>query len=349
MVSQLRVIKKPRAGGIPDHPINFPPLENLHLELLEIKKKLKSGVPSVVPSKKPTSIPIVVNKKEKEPESDGEEDSPRESKKKKPSRERVDKEDEDMVAALGEDEHSDAGEHSDADEHSGSEDEGDEHSGSEDEGEEEDDPYAGMTPEEREAMEKEEYIWRFRILKKKHKNPTVEIPDYNEHSDLPTMKRNYDRTVKELYLDESVETYRSYLLGSWIVMEFVSTQWLAVDLSGFTVQQTKMMYKYDSLLIELGEKSRERWGMNLPVEVRLLGFILLQAGIFYLGKIIASKFGNNVSEIFKGVTGQPPDAKQTKREDSKDKKPRGPKIKASDIRKMHEKKVDEENDVQDID
>jgi hypothetical protein len=348
MVSQLRVIKKPRSGDIPDHPINFPPLENLHLELIEIKKKLKSGVPSVVPSKKPTSIPIVVSKKE--PESDGEEDSPKESKKKKPPREIVDKDDEDMVAALGEaeDEDDHEGGHNDGDENSDSD--GDEHNDSEEgEGEEEDDPYAGMTPEEREAMEKEEYIWRFRILKKKHKNPTVDIPAYNEHSDLPTMKRNYDRTVKELYLDESVETYRSYLLGSWIVMEFISTQWLAIDLSGFTTQQTKMMHKYDSLLIELGEKSRERWGMNLPVEVRLLGFVLLQAGIFYLGKVIADKFGNNVSEIFKGVTGCPPDPKPSRRDDFKEKKPRGPKIKASDIRKMHEKKVDEEKDVRDID
>ena len=342
MVGQLRVIKKPRAGGIPDHPINFPPLENLHLELLENKKKLKSGLPSVSPSKRPTAIPIVVNKP-KEPESDVE-DSSRESKKKKVVHEKVDKEDEDMVAALGDDEVPDD-EGNEGDEESEGDEGGEEGEESEEEGE--DDPYAGMTPEEKEAMEKEEFIWRFRILKKKYKNPSIEIPDYNEHSDLPTMKRNYDRTIKELYLAESVETYRSYLLGSWIVMEFVSTQWLAIDLSGFTVQQTKMMHKYDSLLIELGEKSRERWGMNLPIEVRLLGFILLQAGIFYLGKIIASKFGNNVSEIFKGVTGQPPDIKPSKKDDSKDKKTRGPRIKASDIRKMHSKKVDEESDVQD--
>ena len=343
MVSQLRVIKKPRTGGIPDHPINFPPLENLHLELLENKKKLKSGLPLVSPSKRPTAIPIVITKDKSQEESVEQEDF--QEKKKKVTHEKVDKEDEDMVAALGEDIPDDERSSDEGD------DEGDDEGGSgEEEEEEEDDPYAGMSPEEKEAMEKEEFIWRFRILKKKYKNPSIEIPDYNEHSDLPTMKRNYDRTIKELYLDESVETYRSYLLGSWIVMEFVSTQWLAIDLSGFTVQQTKMMHKYDSILIELGEKSRERWGMNLPVEVRLLGFILLQAGIFYLGKIIADKFGNNVSEIFRGVTGQPPMQKDIPKSDKgKDKKTRGPRIKASDIRNMHSKKVDEESDVQDID
>ncbi len=343
MVSQLRVIKKPRTGGIPDHPTNFPPLENLHLELLENKKKLKSGLPSVSPSKRPTVIPITIAKVDSQEESVDQEDF-KDKKKKKIAHEKVDKEDEDMVAALGNDEVPDE----EGDDESGEEGDDESGEGSGEEGEEEeDDPYAGMTPEEKEAMEKEEFIWRFRILKKKYKNPSVEIPDYNEHSDLPTMKRNYDRTIKELYLDESVETYRSYLLGSWIVMEFVSTQWLAIDLSGFTVQQTKMMHKYDSLLIELGEKSRERWGMNLPIEVRLLGFIILQAGIFYLGKIIASKFGNNVSEIFKGVTGQPPTAKEIPKDKDKDKKTRGPRIRAADIRKMHSKKVDEESDVQD--
>ena len=362
MVSQLTVIKKPRSGGIPDHPINFPTLENLRLELLENKKKLKSGLPLISPSKIPASIPVIIAKTNDQPDPVEQEDV--REKKKKVVHEDIDKDDEDMVDALGEDAHAsgdndksgdDEGEDEDGED--GEEEDGEDGEEGEDEGKEEIvDPYAGMTPEEKEAMEKEEFIWRFRILKKKYNNPSVEIPVYNEHSDLPTMKRTYDRTIKELYLDESVETYRSYLLGSWIVMEFVATQLVGVDLSGFTVQQTQMMHKYDSLLIELGEKSRERWGMNLPVEVRLIGFILIQAGIFYLGKIIATKFGNNISELFKGVTGQPPTSKIPPKNDPKDQKeqngskPRGPRIKAADIRKMHSKKdASDEQDVQDID
>ena len=109
------------------------------------------------------------------------------------------------------------------------------------------------------AREKEEYIWRFRILKKKYKHPSYEIPSYNEHSDLATMKITYDRTVRELYLDSTVEQYRTYLMGGFLAVEYVCNQWLGIDLEGFTKQQLKLMHKYDMLLVELGEKSYERF------------------------------------------------------------------------------------------
>ncbi len=212
--------------------------------------------------------------------------------------------------------------------------------------EEEEDEYAGLSPEEREAKEREEYIWRFRILKKQYKNPQISIPEYNEHSDLPEMKRTYDRTIKELYLDDAVETYRTYLMGGFIVMEFACVQFLGLDFSGFTLQQTKMMYKYDRMLIELGEKSYNRWGMNIPVEFRMIGFIVIQACIFYLGKIISVKFGNSIGDLFKGITNQPPvrSSNSSEHEEEKPKKSktmRGPRIRPEDIRNMsHTKKKD---------
>lgn len=379
MVRSIIVVKRPRDDPIPDKPINFPPLENLHLELLENKRKLKPGLPLVPlqkrkpprpkaspPSPQGGSSPKAKAGKTKPPGSPA--GSPSKSKKtrfkdRKKSRKPIE-EDEDagMLAELGEDDVDPVELHLGEDEEeiefaaSDEEDIGDDEFADEVEEEpEEDDPYAGLSPEEREAKEKEEYIWRFRILKKQYKTPQVDIPNFNEHSDLQMMKTTYDRTIRELYLDDAVETYRTYLVGGFIVMEFVCTQWVGVDLSGFTIQQTRMMYKYDRLLIELGEKSYNRWGMNLPVEIRLIGFILLQAGIFYLGKIISTKFGNSVAELFKGITGQPPDRASSGSGGSpsmggmpasggqapqKKKRMRGPKIRPEDIRSMHAQEVD---------
>lgn len=178
-------------------------------------------------------------------------------------------------------------------------------------------------------------MWRFHILKKKYKNPATAIPDFNEHSELSEMKATYDRTTKELYLDSAVDSYRTYLIGGFMVTEFVCTNWAGVDLSGFTMTQTKMLYKYDMLLIELGEKSYNKWGMNLPVEVRLAGLIILQAGLFYLGKVISANYGNSMADLFKGFTGQPPDPKnEVTKEESNKKKMKGPRFKAEDIRNM---------------
>jgi hypothetical protein len=45
--------------------------------------------------------------------------------------------------------------------------------------------------------EKEEYIWRFKLLKKLH--PSHNIQDYNEGDDLQLMKTAYDQTIHEIY------------------------------------------------------------------------------------------------------------------------------------------------------
>jgi len=359
----LIITKKPRTTPILDKSIDFPPLHNLHLELLEVKKKLRHGVPlnpvqkRVLPKQRQTmekepsekketkeketkeKVPENLKSRNVAPKKEGKKDTTEKVKKSK----KVEQEDDDLIAELGEedihDELGDDGEEVFEDKEEVFEDE-EEVFEDEEIVEEEEDEYAGLTPEEREAKEREEYIWRFRILKKQYKNPQISIPDYNEHSDVPEMKRSYDRTIRELYLDDAVESYKTYLLGGFIVMEFACISWLGLDFSGFTLQQTKMMHKYDRLLIELGEKSYNRWGMNIPVELRLVGLIILQAGIFYLGKIISTKFGNSIGDLFKGITNQPPDKSSRSDESSEEDRPRksktmrGPKIKPDDIRNM---------------
>jgi hypothetical protein len=348
----LKVIKRPRSKPLLDIPINFPPLKNLHLELLEVKEKLKKGLPlipiskPIIPKKeisesseeeKPGPIispqPAKVSEEDKSPE----EKRPKDKKKKKEKKSKGKKKDA-MVQELGESTTSDSSSSSsDSSSSSGSSSSSSSGSskssasetsennteksateaGSQNEKEEEKeaeyDPYAGLSPEEREIKEKEEYIWRFRILKKQYgRNPAINIPEWNEHSDLTLMKTSYERTIRELYLDDAVETYRTYLFAGWMIMEYVCTQMIQIDLRGFTLQQTKMMHKYDRMLIELGEKSYTRWGMNLPVEVRLFGLILFQAAIFYLGKVLYDKLGSNAAALFSSFTGQPaPDAPQT--------------------------------------
>lgn len=414
----FKITKKPRETPLADIPIRFPKLENLHLELLEVKDKLKKNLPPIPISKpqinfrkdiKP-QLPQQDHKSEghnkedkqkrkekkrrdkhrkKEDRHDSrhrDEDRKHKSEKSEKSKSKVREEDEDdeLVLELGEDtptpSQSDkksskdkkhkkdkkepVKEASEESEESSSEEEETDDKDSEEEAssEEEDtidtqevDIYAGLSPEERLEMEKEEYVWKFRLLKKQFgKSASIPIPEFNEHSDLGMMKKSYERTIKELYLDDAVETYRTYLLGGWIVMEYVCTQFLEIDLEGFTLQQIKMMHKYDRMLIELGEKSYTRWGMNLPVEIRLLGMILFQAGIFYLAKIVSDKFGGNVGEIFRGMTGQPPPPEPLKRErENKPAEPnkpapksrmRGPRINADDIRQSaKEKEADDED------
>jgi len=351
----LIVTKKPRDDPIPDIPINFKPFQNLRLDLLEIKDKLKKGLPPIPRVNPSPPKPIQEKHKDRVEEKKKKIPSPLpESKDKKskqkdvlrvPTKKHSSSDDKSIGKDLGTTSDSDDDEETDDSSESGDT----AKSTAESEAaknikEDEYDIYAGLSPEEREKKEKEEFLWRFRILKKQYgKSSTIPIPEWNEFSDITHMKTSYERTIRELYLDDAVESYRTYLIGGWMAIEYVSTQILEIDMSGFTNQQIRMMYKYDRYLIELGEKSYSQWQLNLPVEIRLLGMILLQAALFYLGKIIHANYGARAGEMFEGFVGHPPSSKaqnnnshpQSEGEVNDappERKMRGPKIKAEDIR-----------------
>jgi hypothetical protein len=385
-MAQLLVIKVPRGKPLVDKPIEFPPLYNLHLDMLENKLKLKKTVPkqliqkrvmippaAVPPQPKPTTKEKFVPEQKKKETKEKPTSKSDTAKPTPPKSVSSDDEDDDLLGALGDD--------SDDDEDDGEVDD-DEVDGEADkpadaaakpqepEPEEEEDPDAGLTPEEKEAKEKEEYLWRFKILKKG--NPKKkDIPEFNEHDDLTAIKLAYERTVKEVHLDRNVSSYRTYLVGGFVALEFVAKNYMDIDLEGFAPQQIQMMDQYDSLLVELGERSYNRWGMNLPVEVKLIGMILIQAGLFYLCKCVSDKKGEGMANLIRGMTGAPmagaakpatqagegsktstTDDGEVKEKPAPAKKMRGPSVTASDIKKNFknsapQKKVDSDDEEDD--
>lgn len=141
-----------------------------------------------------------------------------------------------------------------------------------------------MTPEEKEARDIDEYLWRFRVLKKKY--PKAKIPEYSKHSDLLEMKVTYDRTLKELHMDDCINSYQNYVLMSFVAIEN-GCGWVGIDIRNFAKAERKALEKhreYDKFLIEMGEKSYSGWGMSLPVEIRLILFIVFKVITFFVVK-----------------------------------------------------------------
>ena len=375
MVQAIDVRRVSRDDEPRDLPASFGKLHDLHLDLIENKKKLKKGLPLIplrpIKIKHRESFKAINHLSDMSKERDKKREEREERRRKRKERRHGGKEemkplrdddagnfnkerhdgsdsDSELVQSLGAKTKKNATkkrrkekevlvigeEDSDVEalryeEEGESEEEEDGEEGESEEEEEEEE-------EESEESQKEEYLWRFRILKKAHRNPSVPIPEFNEHSDLEMMKTSYQRTLRELHLDETVDTYRNYLIGSCIVMEFVATRWIGFNITGFARSQAMAMHKYDRLLFELGEKSYGKGGSNLPVEVRLIGMVLMQAGLFYLGKIISDKIGANVGDLFKGMTGQPsqPSSKESGSHGARTapRKMRGPSLRASEIR-----------------
>ena len=57
------------------------------------------------------------------------------------------------------------------------------------------------------------------------------------------------------------------------------------------------MDDYETLLIELGEKSENTWTSGLSVEVRLIGMVFFQAAVFWLLKSVGGPAAGLLSVV----------------------------------------------------
>ena len=147
--------------------------------------------------------------------------------------------------------------------------------------------------EEQEYQKKQDLLDKFYTLKQKYKGAT-DIPEFTVHSDLDTMQRSYDRTVRRLKIDSRIAWYSQMITYVFVGIEWFCSSIFKIDMSGYTQHQTLHKDSYESLLVELGERSYMPKNWNIPVELKLVGLILMNTALFIFSKMMMKKMGVNI-------------------------------------------------------
>ena len=106
----------------------------------------------------------------------------------------------------------------------------------------------------------------------------------------------YQRYLQQTQIKKNVADYKMYLIALFLGIEFVGTYILGLPLTNYTLRQLEIMSKYDSLLMELGEKNYTGLGSNWPVEIRILLVALVQAILFMAITKLGSLMGQPMAE-----------------------------------------------------
>lgn len=185
--------------------------------------------------------------------------------------------------------------------------------------------------------ERKEYIRKINKIQKTYSD--VDVPPFGEHSTHHELKEIYEDLMFKINSKQNTIWYKGILTALFVLIEYIATQLVGLNFTDYSSTMISTMTVYDNLLEELGEKSYLGFSTSLPVELRLLFTIILYTVIFYVGKLICNRGGDAISGLFKSFVASmgfkmPTSTSTPFASAATPNKRKGPKTTAEDIKNM---------------
>ena len=123
-------------------------------------------------------------------------------------------------------------------------------------------------------------------------------PDYT----LDQIHDQYETYVRQIVVARSCDQWNVYLVIMFLGIEVFGIKVLGLDFRGYTKSQVRIMTRFNSLLVELGEKYYSQGASNWPIEARILALAGFNAVIFVIVKYLSKWLGGEgMSDLIQGM------------------------------------------------
>lgn len=160
-------------------------------------------------------------------------------------------------------------------------------------------------PEKIKELCEEAYKIKFKSLSMNYPDRRIEYP---EGKKLERVHKAYHSHIKSIYVDMNLDQIQLGYVMCLMAFEFVAIKAFGVPMAGFTKMEMKRMYRYNHLMIELGESlfpetgGGKGGGPRSPLEYRIATSFAWNVVIF-LGLKFLSKYlgGESMTGVVRGA------------------------------------------------
>ena len=143
--------------------------------------------------------------------------------------------------------------------------------------------YSILSEVQREAM-RAKFNMKLEVIRKNKPS----LPIFGENEPLHIIHVKYDQYVRQAHIDKTIVKYKVYLTIIFLIIEAIGSKLFGIPISGYTSDQLKQFIFYEQFLMEIAERQKEGGGDEWPVEVRIFIFMIFQAVIFIIIKLLSN-------------------------------------------------------------